>query len=164
MNDKACRFGLTKPCRPDADNGSALPAPEKSSCTPAVITGAEKRIGSKPLAAAQAHKIESADDFRRSDEIPAWALQQLHEANGSDIQQTPSRPANLAVFAAPDIAGRGSLTPLMTVGEAATLLRVSPKTVHRLVAGGELHRVRIGRSIRISADEIHRFVLQRSNA
>ena len=42
--------------------------------------------------------------------------------------------------------------PLLSVDEAAEALRVSTKTVRRLIARGELSAVRVGRQLRISQD------------
>ncbi len=43
---------------------------------------------------------------------------------------------------------------LLTVSEVAEALRVSNMTVYRLVSSGELPAVRIGRSVRLRADEV----------
>ncbi|MGK5738505.1 helix-turn-helix domain-containing protein [Micromonospora sp. URMC 103] len=45
-----------------------------------------------------------------------------------------------------------------TPREAATLLSVSRTKVYELLAAGELCSIRIGRSRRIPADELRRFV------
>jgi excisionase family DNA binding protein len=42
--------------------------------------------------------------------------------------------------------------PLLSVDEAADALRVSPKTVRRLIARGELPALRVGRQLRIGRD------------
>jgi excisionase family DNA binding protein len=110
---------------------------------------AAKRIGSKPLVATPPRKIHSVVDRGQADKIPAWALQPPHDAK---------EPRDAAVFAAPDIAGRGSMSPLMTVGEAATVLRVSTRTIRRLIRRGELCGVTIGRSIRIRPQDIKRII------
>ncbi len=46
---------------------------------------------------------------------------------------------------------------LLTIQEAAQLLRVSAITVRRHVAAGTLPAVRVGRSIRIEREQIERF-------
>jgi excisionase family DNA binding protein len=46
----------------------------------------------------------------------------------------------------------------MTVGEVATSLRVSTMTVYRLINSGELPAARIGRSFRVRAEDLDRFV------
>ena len=47
---------------------------------------------------------------------------------------------------------------LLTVREAAELLRVRPCTVYRLVHEGKLAVIRVSHAIRIAAEEIERFV------
>ena len=47
----------------------------------------------------------------------------------------------------------------MTVDEVAAVLRVSTMTVYRLINGGELPAVRIGRSYRVREDEFDRYLL-----
>ncbi len=49
----------------------------------------------------------------------------------------------------------------MTVSEVATSLRVSTMTVYRLINGGELPAARIGRSFRVRAEDLQRFVADR---
>lgn len=45
---------------------------------------------------------------------------------------------------------------LLTVDEVAAYLRVSTKTVRRQIASGHISAIRIGRSIRVSPDELAR--------
>jgi len=47
-----------------------------------------------------------------------------------------------------------SVDTLMTVEEVAAYLRVSTKTVRRQIAAGHIQAIRIGRSIRVSPDEL----------
>jgi excisionase family DNA binding protein len=47
-----------------------------------------------------------------------------------------------------------------TVKEAATLMRVSKMSVYRLVNGGELESVRVGRCFRIPEDALARYLGQ----
>ena len=49
----------------------------------------------------------------------------------------------------------------LTVAEVASLLRVSTMTVYRLIKGGELGAVRIGKSYRIREDDIDRYLASR---
>jgi len=51
----------------------------------------------------------------------------------------------------------------MTVAEAAAFLRVSTKTVRRLIAQGALGYVKIGRSIRLRREVIERYISDCSN-
>lgn len=55
----------------------------------------------------------------------------------------------------------GGLQPLLTLGEVAALLRVSGKTVQRLVATRRLPCVRIGRRVRFTSADVFRFVAAR---
>ncbi|MGH9047284.1 MAG: helix-turn-helix domain-containing protein [Acidimicrobiales bacterium] len=50
---------------------------------------------------------------------------------------------------------------LLTVNEVATALRVSNMTVYRLVSAGELPAVRVGRCVRLRADEVERYLCGR---
>ncbi|MET0198534.1 MULTISPECIES: helix-turn-helix domain-containing protein [Nocardiaceae] len=49
-------------------------------------------------------------------------------------------------------------TQFLTVAEVATLMRVSKMTVYRLVHGGELPAVRVGRSFRVHAKAVHDYL------
>jgi excisionase family DNA binding protein len=49
----------------------------------------------------------------------------------------------------------------LTVAEVAALMRVSKMTVYRLVHGGDLPAVRVGRSFRVPEDAVHSY-LQRA--
>ena len=46
----------------------------------------------------------------------------------------------------------------LTVAEVATMMRVSKMTVYRLVHGGELPAVRVGRSFRVSEDDVQEYL------
>lgn len=51
------------------------------------------------------------------------------------------------------------MTPqLLTVAEVADLLRVSSMTVYRLIRNGELPAVRVGRSYRVSEDDLQSYL------
>ena len=47
---------------------------------------------------------------------------------------------------------------LLGVGETASHLNISTKTVRRLIVSGKLNTIRIGRLVRIKSDEIERFI------
>ncbi|TSD99549.1 helix-turn-helix domain-containing protein [Skermania sp. ID1734] len=49
-------------------------------------------------------------------------------------------------------------TQFLTVAEVANLMRVSKMTVYRLVHGGELPAVRVGRSFRVHAKAVHDYL------
>jgi excisionase family DNA binding protein len=46
----------------------------------------------------------------------------------------------------------------LTVAEVASIMRVSKMTVHRMVHGGELPAVRVGRSFRVPEDEVQKYL------
>jgi excisionase family DNA binding protein len=46
----------------------------------------------------------------------------------------------------------------LTVAEVASLMRVSKMTVYRLVHGGELPAVRVGRSFRVPEQAVHEYL------
>ena len=46
----------------------------------------------------------------------------------------------------------------LTVAEVAATMRVSKMTVYRLVHGGELPAVRVGRSFRVPEDAVHAYL------
>jgi excisionase family DNA binding protein len=52
----------------------------------------------------------------------------------------------------------------LTRQEYADHLRVHPRTVDRLISEGEIRSVRVGRSIRIPADELDRAAGTKPNA
>ena len=54
--------------------------------------------------------------------------------------------------------------PLLSLNEAATLLAVSPKTLQRLVARGDLAVIRVGSSLRFSTGDPEAFVTRNRSA
>ena len=46
----------------------------------------------------------------------------------------------------------------LTVAEVAAIMRVSKMTVYRLVHGGELPAVRVGRSFRVPEQAVHEYL------
>jgi excisionase family DNA binding protein len=54
--------------------------------------------------------------------------------------------------------GANAVGPVLTVGEVAEALRVSPMTVYRLVNTHELAALRIGKNIRIRVADLDRFL------
>jgi len=46
----------------------------------------------------------------------------------------------------------------LTVAEVAAVMRVSKMTVYRLVHGGELPAVRVGRSFRVAEQTVHDYL------
>ncbi len=55
----------------------------------------------------------------------------------------------------------GAASRFMTVGEVASVLRVSSMTVYRLINSGELPAVRIGRSLRLRSEDLDRYLADR---
>ncbi|MDQ6781968.1 MAG: helix-turn-helix domain-containing protein [Actinomycetota bacterium] len=51
----------------------------------------------------------------------------------------------------------------VTVSEVADQLRVSNMTVYRLVQAGQLPAARVGRSYRIRADDVDRYLAEQYN-
>ena len=52
--------------------------------------------------------------------------------------------------------------PLMTVGEVATLMRVSNMTVYRLIKAGQLSAIRVGKNYRIRRTDVDRYLTERA--
>ncbi len=52
---------------------------------------------------------------------------------------------------------------LLTIDETAEQLKVCRKTIYNLFSAGELRRVRIGRAVRVPADDV-RALIERSAA
>jgi len=46
----------------------------------------------------------------------------------------------------------------LTIAEVAAVMRVSKMTVYRLVHGGELPAVRVGRSFRVSERDVNEYI------
>jgi len=60
-----------------------------------------------------------------------------------------------------------SLAPrlqLLTLKEAAAILRISIKTLRRRIAAGAISAVRDGRMLRIALSEIERYIAERRTA
>ena len=51
---------------------------------------------------------------------------------------------------------------LLTVGEVAETMRVSNMTVYRLIKGGQLAAIRVGKSYRIRERDVDRFLSEQS--
>jgi excisionase family DNA binding protein len=51
---------------------------------------------------------------------------------------------------------------LLTVGEVAETMRVSNMTVYRLIKGGQLAAIRVGKSYRIRERDVERFLSEQS--
>jgi excisionase family DNA binding protein len=51
---------------------------------------------------------------------------------------------------------------LLTVGEVADVMRVSNMTVYRLIKGGQLGAIRVGKNYRIRRNDVERYLSQRT--
>ena len=60
------------------------------------------------------------------------------------------------------MAGLGLDAQLLTVGEVAQLMRFSNMTVYRLIKGGQLGAVRVGKNYRIRRREVERYLAERA--
>lgn len=56
------------------------------------------------------------------------------------------------------IPGDMSEMEFLTIAEVAAKMRVSKMTVYRLVHGGELPAVRVGRSFRVTEDDVNDYL------
>ena len=54
--------------------------------------------------------------------------------------------------------GGFSSPKFLTIAEVASLMRVSKMTVYRLVHGGELPAVRVGRSFRVLEEDVNEYL------
>lgn len=81
--------------------------------------------------------------------VPAWAQER---------QIAPLRALKSSRCYDPSAISASPKLPLLRVDEAAALLRVSTKTIRRLVGREDLRAVRIGRSVRIHSSEIDRLI------
>jgi excisionase family DNA binding protein len=90
--------------------------------------------------------------------IPSWAL----DRERADPAQPPPLPLRLAALGT-DGANPIPMAPLMRVSEAAAVLRVSTKTIRRLIAKGDLQVVRVGRSVRLRQEEINCYISKPSS-
>ena len=59
---------------------------------------------------------------------------------------------------APNTSGDMSEVKFLTIAEVAAMMRVSKMTVYRLVHGGELPAVRVGRSFRVTEDDVDEYL------
>lgn len=51
---------------------------------------------------------------------------------------------------------------LLTVGEVASVMRVSNMTVYRLIKGGQLAAIRVGKNYRIRESDVDRYLSARA--
>lgn len=60
------------------------------------------------------------------------------------------------------VEGRDFGEPLLTVGEVATVMRVSNMTVYRLIKSGQLSAIRVGKNYRIRRSDVERYLTDRA--
>jgi excisionase family DNA binding protein len=97
--------------------------------------------------------------------IPSWAAETFDLNEPSDPPPGPG--SHCSIGSAGGSAVRTSPSPvarLLTVAEAATALRVSTKTIRRMLDRGELRRVSVGPLIRIHAEDIEQYIRERTSA
>ena len=58
--------------------------------------------------------------------------------------------------------GRDFGEPLLTVGEVASVMRVSNMTVYRLIKSGQLSAIRVGKNYRIRRSDVERYLAERA--
>ncbi|NNE74173.1 MAG: helix-turn-helix domain-containing protein [Acidimicrobiales bacterium] len=59
------------------------------------------------------------------------------------------------------MAQRENRSRFLTVAEVANLMRVSTMTVYRLIKAGDLAAVRVGKSYRITEDDVDAYIASR---
>jgi excisionase family DNA binding protein len=84
--------------------------------------------------------------------VPVWAQEEKQWASG---RRTPAMSTDETEIAT---AARGSLPALLTVADVARGLRVSPKTVRRMIISGQLRAIRVRRVLRVAKSEYERFI------
>ena len=60
------------------------------------------------------------------------------------------------------MSGQAFGDPLLTVGEVATLMRVSNMTVYRMIKSGQLAAIRVGKNYRIRRSDVERYLTDRA--
>ena len=70
----------------------------------------------------------------------------------------PAQPVPSSDLRHTDGNERLSEVRFLTVAEVAALMRVSKMTVYRLVHGGDLTAVRVGRSFRVPEHAVHEYL------
>jgi excisionase family DNA binding protein len=99
---------------------------------------------------------------------PIWDARAIQRF-ASEWKRKPGRPKFAAIQTSVWETGSGPIreheagraaedeSGALTVAEVATKLRVSKMTVYRLVHGGELHALRVGRSFRVTEQALHEY-------
>lgn len=82
----------------------------------------------------------------------------LHRPGG--YGQRPVAPRPLAAQPGAQRPAPRAVTSFLTVAEVAAIMRVSKMTVYRLVHGGELAAVRVGRSFRVPEPAVRTYLAE----
>jgi excisionase family DNA binding protein len=69
-----------------------------------------------------------------------------------------NQPPNPGDSRAQHLSGDISAVKFLTVAEVAATMRVSKMTVYRLVHNGELPAVRVGRSFRVTEEDVNEYL------
>ena len=110
------------------------------------------------LPAASRRNTDSESTSEAPGRIPSWAAE-MFDLNGLSDAAPPGPASRCSAVSTGVVRTSPSpVAPLMTIAEAATVLRVATKTVRRMVDRGALRRVRIGRLIRVYAEDIEQYV------
>jgi excisionase family DNA binding protein len=64
----------------------------------------------------------------------------------------------MVLFMTPNQPGDLSESRFLTIAEVASMMRVSKMTVYRLVHGGELPALRVGRSFRVLEEDVNEYL------
>jgi excisionase family DNA binding protein len=130
------------------------PRADKSNVAPA--QGHGSGLSKRPR-----RKSDPAAELLFDDRIPAWARSETKAADRAIVRwaRCTAPRTGLPREAAQEKIVRGDIVPLLTAPLVAELLNISPRTVRRLIARGELAVVRIGRSVRIRAAALERLML-----
>jgi excisionase family DNA binding protein len=64
----------------------------------------------------------------------------------------------MVLFMTPNQPGDLSESKFLTIAEVASMMRVSKMTVYRLVHGGELPALRVGRSFRVLEEDVNEYL------
>ena len=116
----------------------------------------EFAVGELP---ASRHNPAAESTPKERGKIPAWALPPFDpDERRNEVPSGLIPSASHRWVDASSASAGPPLPPLMTVAETATALRVSPKTIRRMIARGELHHVRIGRLVRTRAEDILQYI------
>ena len=82
----------------------------------------------------------------------------MHEHASPPVGKPESVPRKVRCVMGSNLSGDISEVKFLTIAEVASVMRVSKMTVYRLVHGGELPAVRVGRSFRVSENDVNEYL------